>query len=87
MIRKTTTFAELLVDCPYIQLEDSTSITAAMWLETRLLEKEIQLSSALHEAPVGEKEAWVSEYDKGYKAGRDGEAERVRELVNKFWGL
>ena len=26
-------------------------------------------------------------YKAGYKAGRDREAERVRELVNKFWGL
>ena len=33
------------------------------------------------------KTLWVEGYDKGYKAGRDGEAERVRELVNKFWGL
>ncbi len=33
------------------------------------------------------KTPWVEGYDKGYKAGRDGEAERIKELVNKFWGL
>jgi len=33
------------------------------------------------------KTPWVEGYNKGYKAGRDGEAERIKELVNKFWGL
>ena len=44
MIRKTTTFAELIAACPYIQLED-TPITAAMWLEAKLAERGILLSA------------------------------------------
>ena len=43
IIRKTTTFAELLATCPYIQLE-GTPIEAVAWLEARLTEKGIQLS-------------------------------------------
>lgn len=44
MIRKTTTLAELLEDCPHIQLEN-TSTTVAMWLEAKLAERGIQLTS------------------------------------------
>ena len=36
---------------------------------------------------IDDRKIWVRGYDKGYKAGRDGEAERIKELVNKFWGL
>ena len=46
MIRKTTTFAKLLANCPYLQLNFGMSahIEAATWLEARLMEKGIQLS-------------------------------------------
>ena len=45
MIRKTTTFAELLAACHYIQLVgDTLPVEAAAWLEARLAEKGIQLS-------------------------------------------
>lgn len=52
MIRKTTIFAELLADCPYIQLSAYSPITTAMWLEARLAEREIQLSSAPRDVEV-----------------------------------
>ncbi|KKM01182.1 hypothetical protein LCGC14_1797000 [marine sediment metagenome] len=45
MIRKTTTFAELLAACPYIQpVDDILPVEVAAWLEARLAEKGIQLS-------------------------------------------
>ena len=44
MLRKTTTFAGLLIACPYIQLVNATPVKIAMWLEARLAEKGIQLS-------------------------------------------
>ena len=43
MLRKTTTFAELLAACPYIKIK-RTPIEAAAWLEARLADKGIQLS-------------------------------------------
>ncbi len=49
MIRKTTTFAKLLANCPYLQLNFGThaDIEAAAWLEARLMEKGIQLSEII----------------------------------------
>ena len=45
MIRKTTTFAELIEACPYIQLQfEHTPMETAMWLEAKLAENGIQLS-------------------------------------------
>ncbi len=31
---------------------------------------------------IKEQELWVRGYDKGYEAGRDGEAKRIREVLN-----
>ncbi len=31
---------------------------------------------------IKERELWVKGYDKGYEAGRDGEAKRIREVLN-----
>jgi len=47
MIRKTTTFAELLAACPYIKIKRKlgSSIQVAAWLEARLAEKGIQLAA------------------------------------------
>ena len=46
MIRKTTTFTELLAACPYIKIKRKlgSPIQVAAWLEARLAEKGIQLS-------------------------------------------
>ncbi len=46
MIRKTTTFAELLAACPYIKIKRKlgSSIQVAAWLEARLAKEGIQLS-------------------------------------------
>ncbi|KKL23694.1 hypothetical protein LCGC14_2422790 [marine sediment metagenome] len=30
-----------------------------------------------------EREIWAREYEKGYKAGRDGEVKRIRELIER----
>ena len=48
MIRKTTTFIELLANCPFIHLNfgTNTPAQAAAWLESRLAEKGILLAVA-----------------------------------------
>ena len=48
MIRKTTTFIELLATCPFIGLGfgTNTPTQAAAWLESRLAEKGILLCDA-----------------------------------------
>ena len=57
-------------------------------IEEDIKEAKVIVEEVRHRVESGEeREAWLTGYDKGYKAGRDGEAERIKELVNKFWGL
>ncbi len=57
-------------------------------IEEDIKEAKVIVEEVRHRVESGEeREAWLTGYNKGYKAGRDGEAERIKELVNKFWGL
>ncbi|KKN01000.1 hypothetical protein LCGC14_1132230 [marine sediment metagenome] len=48
--------------------------------------REIERDAKLARIIVDQKDraTWIKGYDQGYKAGRDGEATRVRELVDKY---
>ena len=58
------------------------SLKSPKFVSQKEMERDIGLAKIL----VGERETWVDGYDKGYKAGRDGEAMRVREIVNRLLG-
>ena len=47
-------------------------------------QKEIEGDVSLAKETIGQQNSWVRGYDKGYKAGRDGELRRVEVLINKY---
>ena len=46
-------------------------------------QREMGRDAKLAKAIVDEREIWAREYEKGYKAGRDGEVKRIRELIER----
>ncbi len=47
-------------------------------------QKEIERDIKVAKAIVDEREVWTRGYDKGYKAGRDGELKRIEVLINRY---
>ena len=43
-----------------------------------------EIETEMARQSIGDQESWVRGYDKGYKAGRDGELKRIEELINKY---
>ena len=48
----------------------------------REMERDVKLARIIVDQK--DRATWIKGYDQGYKAGRDGEATRVRELVDKY---
>ncbi len=49
-------------------------------------QKEIERDIKIAKAIVNEREVWTRGYDKGYKAGRDGELKKIKERLNFILG-
>ena len=47
-------------------------------------QKEIERDITIAKETIGQQNYWVRGYNKGYKAGRDGELRRIEVLINKY---
>ena len=58
------------------------SLKRPEFVPQREIERDIKLARIIVDQK--DRATWIKGYDQGYKAGRNGEATRVRELVDKY---